>query len=117
MTTLNVKNLATLNGTSTGKVLTTSAQDIITAPADSVDKVNHLMVTNITGTTANVTIGFYDSATTTTYYMLATTPVPAYGAIDVLSSKPFYLKENDKITALASANTTLHITASWELLS
>lgn len=117
MTTLNVKNLATLNGTSTGKVLSTSSQDIITAPANSVDKINHLMVTNITGSSANVTVGFYDSVTTTTYYLLYTTPVPAYGAIDILSSKPFYLKENDKISALASANTTLHITASWELLS
>jgi hypothetical protein len=116
MATLNIKSLSTLNGSSTGKVLTTTSQDIITTTTSTVNKVNHLMVTNITGASANVTVGYYDSVSATTIYLLYTTAVPAYAAIDVLN-KAFYLKEGDKITALASAGTTIHLTASWEALA
>jgi len=115
MATLNIKSLSTLNGSSTGKVLTTSSQDVITTTTGSVNKLNHLMVTNISGSAANVTVGFYDSVSATTIYFLYTTAVPAYAAIDVLN-KSFYLKEGDKIVATASANASLHLTASWEAL-
>lgn len=116
MSSPNMLTANTVYGQSTGKVLTTSSQDIITNTTGQSIKVNTLFITNITPSAVTANVGYYENSTTTTFYVLCQTQVPANGVLDVFN-RPFYLKESDKITALAGANTSLHVVASWEAVT
>lgn len=109
----NMLNSSTVYGQSTGKVLTTSSQDIITNTTGQSIKVNTMFASNITASAVTVTVGYYENSSTTTFYVLYQTQVPANGTLDIFN-RPFYLKESDKITALAGAGTSIHVVASWE---
>ena len=111
----NLISATTIIGSSTGRVLTTATQDIVVASTSSVYKLNHLLVTNITTGTVLTNVGFYDAVTSSTYFLLYQATVPANAAVDVLN-RPFYLEEGDKITASSTATSSLHITASWEIV-
>jgi hypothetical protein len=112
----NLLNTSSVYGQCTGKILTTGSQDIITNTANQTIKINTFLATNITASAVTVTIGYYENSTTTTFYILYQTQVPANGSLDVFN-RPFYLKESDKITALAGAGTSIHVVASWESLA
>jgi hypothetical protein len=115
----NIVNVATITGRTVGAALTTSAADIVTNSAASgkVFKINAIYVSNVDGTNnADVTIAFYDASTTVSYEIAHTISVPADSSLDVMS-KPIYLEEGDKITALASATGDLEIVVSYEEIS
>ena len=112
----NMLNANTVYGQSTGKVLTTSSLDIVTNTTSQSVKVNTMFASNITASAVTVTVGYYENASATTFYVLYQTQVPANGTLDVFN-RPFYLKESDKITALAGSNTAIHVVASWEAVT
>jgi hypothetical protein len=115
MTAPNIILASNINGTCTGKVLTTSTQDIVTVAANYTAKLNHVMVSNLSTATVTASVGLFDNVTTATYYFIYQTQIPANAAVDVIN-RSVYLKEGDKVVALASTN-TVHITASWEIIS
>ena len=105
----NIVNVSTITGRTVGAALTTSSADIVTNSAGSgkVFKVNTILVANVDGVNnADVTVGFYNADNTTTYKIAHTITVPADATLDVMS-KAIYLEEGDKITALASANSSV----------
>lgn len=112
----NIVNVSNILGKTVGAALTTSSADIVTNSSGSnkVFKVNTIIASNVDGTNnANVTIAFYNADNTTSYKIAHVITVPSNASLDVLS-KPIYLEEGDKITALASANGDLEIIVSYE---
>lgn len=99
--------------------LTTASQDLIAAIATGhFAEVNSIFVSNIDGTNnATVTVSKISAGPTTTE-IVKVVVVPA-GATLVIVSKnaPLHLKEGQKVTALASANSRLKASASWTDMS
>jgi hypothetical protein len=112
----NVINVAQIYGYSTGKVLTNASQDIITNTANQSIKVNTIMCANVTGSSQTATVYYFESATNTSYAFIYQVIIPANSSMDLLV-RPFYLKENDKIQALAGANTSVHFVISYETIA
>lgn len=117
----NIVNVSAIYGKSVGAALTTSSADILTNSAASgkVLKVNAVYVSNVDGTNnADVTVTWYDSSATATYKLANTITVPADATLVVVDKDAqLYLEEGDKISALASANSDLEITISYEDIS
>ena len=111
----NIINVTQIYGSSTGKVLTNNSQDIITNTTNQSMKVNTLMVANITAFAQTITVYYYESATTTSFALVYQVVVPANSTLDVLV-RPFYLKESDKIQALAGSTQSAHLTISYETI-
>ena len=112
----NIINVAQIYGYSTGKILTNISQDIVTNTTGQSLKVNTLMVANVTASSQTVTVYYYESSTTTAFALVYQVVIPANSTLDVLV-RPFYLKENDKITALAGATLSAHLTISYETIA
>jgi hypothetical protein len=112
----NIINVAQIYGYSTGKVLTTSSQDIVTNTTNQSMKVNTIMCANVTATSQTVTVYYFESSTTSSFAMVYQVVVPGNSSLDILV-RPFYLKESDKITALAGANSNIHIVVSYETIA
>lgn len=121
MTAPNIVGVSTITGKSVGKALTTSSQDLLENPAGSgkVFKVNALFVANVDGTnSADVTVNYVDASPSLTTKLANTIPVPADATLVVIDkTRAIYLEEGDKITALASANSDLESTISYEEIS
>jgi hypothetical protein len=83
-----------------GKVLSTSNQDIYTAPARWLANVYSIVITNTTSSVKLVSLEWYDTVNTTWYYIMKDTPVIANGLIQI--EEPLYLNVTDKIRGLAS---------------
>lgn len=111
----NVINVSQIYGYSTGKVLSTASQDIITNTTGQSIKVNTIMCANVTSTSQTVTVYYFESSTTSSFAFVYQVVIPGNSSLDVLV-RPFYLKENDKITALAGANSNVHIVVSYETI-
>jgi hypothetical protein len=111
----NVINVSQIYGYSTGKILTTSNQDIVANTTNQSMKVNTIMCANVSATSQTATVYYYESATSTQFAMIYGVVIPAYATLDVLV-RPFYLKENDKIQALSGANTSVHLIISYETI-
>ena len=112
----NIMNVSGLYGYSTGKLLTTSSQDIITNTTNQTIKVNTIMCSNITGSSQTATVYYYEYTTTTAFAFIYQVVIPANSSIDILV-RPFYLKESDKIQALAGSNSSVHLVASYETIA
>jgi hypothetical protein len=111
----NIINVSQIYGYSTGKVLTTASQDILLNPTGQSMKINTIMCANVTGSSQVATVYYYDVISSTSYAIVYQVVIPAYATLDVLV-RPFYLKENDKIQALAGANTSVHLIISYETI-
>jgi hypothetical protein len=111
----NIINVSQIYGYSTGKVLTTGSQDIVTNTTNQTIKVNTIMCANVTGSSQSTTVYYYDSSSTLQFAIVYQVVIPAYATLDVLV-RPFYLKENDKIQALAGNNSGVHLVLSYETI-
>lgn len=112
----NIINVASIYGYSTGKLLTNASQDIVTNTTGQTIKVNTIMCSNITATSQTATVYYFESATNTSFAFIYQVVVPGNSSLDVLV-RPFYLKENDKIQALAGANNGVHFVISYETIA
>lgn len=112
----NIINVAQIYGYSTGKILTSSSQDIVTNTTNQSLKVNTIMASNVATSSQLVTVYYYESSTTTAFSLVYQVVVPANSTLDILA-RPFYLKENDKIQALGNSNSNVHLTISYETIA
>jgi hypothetical protein len=113
----NIATSTAIYGRSQALQLTTSTSTLLGATsANSINKVNSIIVANRNGTSsADVTILWRDSSTGLDYYLAYTITVPADATLVVLSKDTqIYLEENDYIQAFASANSVLDVTISYE---
>lgn len=113
----NIVNVTSIFGKTDTFALTTSSANLVTATANTVFKINSILVTNIDGTSAaDVTISFNDL--TNTRSIASTISVPADATLSVIDkTNSFYLEETEVITGLASANSDLVCMISYEIIS
>jgi hypothetical protein len=113
----NIVNVTSIYGKTDTFALTTASANLVTATANTVFKINSILVTNIDGTSAaDVTINFYDG--TNTRAIGSTISVPADAALNLIDkNSSFYLEENEIISGLASANSDLVCLISYEIIS
>jgi hypothetical protein len=116
----NLLSLTTATGKIAGLAVTTSATAIVSNGSGSGKclKINTLVVANITGSTATVTVDVYKNATTAFDLMYQAT-VPANSSLVVIgkNENQIYLEENDSLRLTAASNSTLEAVCSYEDLS
>lgn len=114
----NIAGLTSIIGKTAVQNCTTSASSIITNSAASgqVYKINMILATNKSTTSADVTIDIYRSSTS--YPLAYTVTVPDKSSI-VLSGKDtsFYLEEGDVLRISSSIVSSIVVTASYEVIS
>jgi hypothetical protein len=98
----NIVNVATINGKTDVFALTTTETNLVTATANTVFKINTIVVSNIDGTNAaDVTIKYNDGSNDRA--IASTINVPADASLIVVDkNSSFYLEEGDNIKAGAS---------------
>jgi|TARA_E500000081_G_C5986602_1_gene284879 hypothetical protein len=113
----NIVNVATINGKTDTFALTTTSANLVTATANTVFKINSILISNIDGTNAaDVTVKFFDGSDTRS--IASTISVPADATLSLIDkNNGFYLEENEKISGLASANSDLECLISYEVIA
>ena len=115
----NLLNVHTITAKSVFAELTTSDTDILENEAFSnkLYKLNNIIVSNIDGTNpADVTVSVNRGGVA--YKIASTISVPADSTLVLIDKNTFiYLEEEDKISALAGANSDLNIFINYEELS
>ena len=113
----NIVNVSSILGKTDTFALTTTAANLVTATANTVFKINSILVSNIDGSnSADVTISYNDGSDTRA--IASTIAVPADATLSVIDkTNSFYLEEGDNIEAGASADGDLTITISYEDIS
>jgi hypothetical protein len=113
----NIVNVATINGKTDVFALTTTETSLVTAAADTVYKINSIIVSNIDGTNAaDVTIKYNDGSADRA--IASTISVPADSSLNVIDkNSSFYLEENEIIKGTASANSDLECLISYEVIN
>ena len=99
--------MATKNRT-LSTVLTTSNQDLYVAPDRWNAEVFSIFITNTANAPRKITMEWYDSVTSTWYYLMKDMPLVPNGIIQIEES--MYLVPTDKIRALADVNTSVTVT-------
>jgi hypothetical protein len=113
----NIVNVATINGKTDVFALTTTETNLVTATANTVFKINTIVVSNIDGTNAaDVTIKYNDGSNDRA--IASTINVPADATLIITDkNSSFYLEENEIIKGTASANSDLECLVSYEIIA
>lgn len=117
---MNVVNVSTIYGNTTGMVVSTVPTSIVSNAASSsaVYKINSLIVSNISGTgPASITVDVYKDQTSAyrIAYQVSVAANTSFTPID--KGLILYLQENDSIRLTASANSYLEAVCSYEAIS
>lgn len=127
---VNIVNVATINGITTGYLPTgTSAVVLLRNPTSTdVFKIDQIMVANVTSSAATATVQYYSSASvaqgsapsggsvvSTLAYQVSVPP----NATVIISDKTtaFYLVDGNSITVTSGTGSALSYTTSYELIS
>lgn len=114
----NLLGTTTVTGKTALATLTTVTANVITNASSSstVDKLNSIVLGNYSNTavTANVMI----NRSSTIYYIGGVVSIPANSTLVLLGKDTsIYLEEGDVLQANVSANTSVSMSASYELMS
>jgi hypothetical protein len=112
----NIVSTTQIYGYSTGKILTTSSQDVVANTTGQTIKVNTIICSNVTSSVQTATVYFYEGVSNTSFAFIYAIVIPGNSSIDILV-RPFYLKEDDKITALSSSTSNVHLVLSYETIA
>ena len=118
MTALNVVNVQTINGKTAYANLTTISANVITnaSNSNSLVKLNHITLANWSATAASGSVIINRSGVS--YYVAGTVVIPGNSTLTVLGKDTAtYLEEGDVLQSYASANASVHIFASYEIMS
>lgn len=120
MSQMNIVNVSTIYGNTTGMSVTTSPTAIVTNAASSnmVYKINTLVVSNISGSaTASINVDVYKNQLTA-YRLAYQVPVTANTSFSPIDKGLIvYLQENDSIRLTSSTNGVLEAVCSYEAIS
>lgn len=114
----NIVNVTSILGKTSLVSLSTSTSNVITnsSGSNTVGKLNDIILCNYTSSavSANVVI----NRSSILYYLGGTIAIPANSTLVLLGKDtPLYLEEGDVIQANASANSSVTISASYEIIS
>jgi len=112
----NIVNVTSILGKTDLFALTTASANLVTAAANTVVKVNSVLISNIDGTNAaDVTIKMDDGSASRA--IGSTISVPADATLALIDKNTsFYLNEADVLQGLASANSDLECLVSYEII-
>ena len=117
MTVINLINVSSITPTTVAGAVTTSRASIIDVAADKVAKVNTLMISNIDGTNADITVEVSVDNGSNYVAIAKTVSVPADATLVVVGKdNGFYLDETDLLAVTASAASDLTYLCSFELM-
>lgn len=113
----NIVNVSTITAKTAVQAVGTSAADIITnnSSSNTVLKVNTLIISNISGSAANIIASVYRGSTE--YKIVHNVSVPSassFTAIDKPTS--IYLEEGDSLRLTAGTGSALHAVCSYEII-
>jgi len=120
---VNIVNVTVINGVTTAVNLTSTSATSVVSNANAsgkVYKIESLVVANITGTTATITINYYDAAALggNARAICSTTSVPANASLVVIEkTNGIYLEANSSIGATAGTANALQVVCSYEDIS
>lgn len=93
----------------------------LTPAAGSVNKVNNITVSNVSGAAATITIGVSNNATYasgTPYYLAYQIAVPVGATLIVVDkTTPIYITENQSVGVIVGTANALNIVASFEVVT
>jgi hypothetical protein len=93
----------------------------LTPAAGSVNKVNNITVSNVSGAAATITIGVSNNATYasgTPYYVAYQIAVPVGATLIVVDkTTPLYITENQSVGVIVGTANALNIVASFEVVT
>lgn len=115
----NIVNVSLITGNTTAAALTTTTTTTLLSNSNNsnrVFKVNSIYVTNISASSSNVTMEYYNGTTGFKIASVLTVPV---GATVILVDKnsPIYLPENSSIRGGAGGSSQLETVISYEDIS
>jgi hypothetical protein len=116
----NILDTTNVVGNNALVAVTTNATSVVSNAASSgkIYKINNITASNIDGTTAaDVTVNIYseDDLGGTGYSIVYQIPVPIDSSLVVVDkTTSVFLKEDQSIGAIASGNSDIVVTASWE---
>lgn len=88
---------------------------------NSVNKVNSIMVSNVTASAATISVAISNNATYasgTAYYIAYQISVPAGATLVVVDkTSAFYITENQSLGVIVGTASALHIVASFDVLT
>jgi hypothetical protein len=120
MAQMNIVNVSTIYGNTTGMAVTTVPTAIVTNASSSgaVYKINTLVVSNISGTgTASINVDVYKNQSSA-YRIAYQVPVAANTSFSPIDKGLIlYLQENDSIRLTSSANGYMEAVCSYEAIS
>ena len=93
----------------------------LTPAADTVNKVNSIMVSNVSGAAATITVGVSNNATYasgTPYYLAYQIAVPVGATLIVVDkTTPLYITENQSVGVIVGTASALNIVATFDVLT
>jgi len=117
----NIVNVTTITGKTAVANVTTVTANVITNAAGSstVVKLNNITLSNYTAGTVGANVIFNrSSASPTNYYIGGSLSVPAQSTLVALAKDAsIYLEEGDVLQINASANSSISMVASYEIIS
>ena len=120
----NIVNVSSITGISTfvSGISTNSVSVILSnaASSNTVLKLNTLIATNTTGTSANITVKYFNGVTGTgsSVSIASTITIPSGSSLAVIGKDtPVYIEENRSIGATAGTANAIDIIASYEVIS
>jgi hypothetical protein len=114
MSELNILSSTTTNYKTLGLALPSTVGDVLVVAANKVAKVNTILVSNVSVSNGALTLVFYDSSASTSYYLAKGVVILPNSTLDVLNT-PLFLEENDKIRAYAASTSSLETVVSYDL--
>lgn len=102
---------ATKSGLSTADITSSASTNILTAGGSSTVVILGILISNKTGTSADVNL--YVTTSGDNVYVLKSAPVPAGSSLEVVSGSKLILESSDVLRASADTASTLDITVSY----
>jgi hypothetical protein len=114
----NLLGTTTVTGKTALATLSTVTSNVITNSTSSgtVDKLNSIVLSNYTG--SNITCNVMINRSAAVYYIGGNISIPLYSTVVLLGKDTsLYLEEGDVLQANVSANSSISMSASYELMS
>jgi hypothetical protein len=117
----NIVNVSSILGKTDTFALTTTAANLVTATANTVFKINTILISNIDGSnSADVNIKYHPHGAAgagTSISLAHTIAVAADSTLVALDrASAIYVQENQSLVAYASANSDLDLVCSFEII-
>lgn len=111
----NLLGSTTVTGKTALTSLSTVTSDVITSSANSVSKLNSIVLSNYTASVVNANVMVNRSATV--YTLGGNVSIPANSTLVLLGKDTsLYLEEGDILQANVSANSSISMSASYEII-